>query len=722
MNARVSRCALLCLAGVWLVALGGCQSGEKDSEPSIYELEAQQGLIVLADLEWSDAALVHDLAEDRIKSLGVSLGLAPCGEDSARSPEPAGLAWKEFEAADKAHVVNTVSSYDSETAADEAMTALLYQLESSPSCLADSTIHEEWRSNTLWFREPQGDDMKGYGLTPTDDSEAYSGRVFILRRGPLVSTIFMHGTDAAYLELMRFPDLVDGHLQTAMRRYAGMRPTPAVTPTPPLSVDAGDLVRLADLDESELQRMLPQGDELPYQLAIPVGTEPKRVTNAEAAVWSFDPSDTEWDFLNRGRLIGYERQFTTPLDSDVETKIGTHAIQLVVTAWDSERSAAEEVRRERADASRYIGTDNEGYVLRDARTYPAPDLGGEEYVAWYALSEAVLGDVYAYEVVFQHQNVVAMASLTRMDDSNATAEVESLARILRAQIDEVTSPQALPPHSDAEDARPAGALGLRCSYATAYLRDRYNLEAGRGCVVLRVRSDSAASRAGVEVGDKIVSMNGVRITSGQQFTVQWNELESAAVDLDLERREQRFSARLELSASGGPSVADPFPEYLAARGNPDRQAAISLYTEAIHFAPGFELPLLYRAQLRFEAGPYGDPLNEAIADVEHVLTLDPDLTEAHVTLGRMYGASLRYDEAITHLDRAAGFAGCVGPVEGWDLDCAEIRLTRAQLMVLRRAPGDIDRVALDVNDLKALTDPDIVKLVYQLELDLAFAR
>src|SRR5438105_14575624 len=61
-------------------------------------------------------------------------------------------------------------------------------------------------------------------------------------------------------------------------------------------------------------------------------------------------------------------------------------------------------------------------------------------------------------------------------------------------------------------------LGLRCSTASRFLRDRYQLDERPGCVILRVDGRSGAEHAGLRVGDKIVAIGNVPITSGRQFS------------------------------------------------------------------------------------------------------------------------------------------------------------------------------------------------------------
>jgi len=258
---------------------------------------------------------------------------------------------------------------------------------------------------------------------------------------------------------------------------------------------------------------------------------------------------------------------------------------------------------------------------------------------------------------------------------------------------------ATTPEPGADRAPVRRVLGLRCSYASKFLRDRYGLAEGAGCVILRVDNHSGAQEAGLRVGDKIVRLDDTPITSGRQFTWAFEDVPGRARrTFVVERRDQVLRLKVTLGPRADLPADDPYAEYLTARGNSSDRTAVMYYTRALERDPDFDLAYVYRGEI-YANGPFTGPATPLLAasDLLKALELDPELAEAHERYA-MFLASGRkdVDGAIAHLDRAAALAHCEAPLQSWDLDCGEILLSRSDVYRLRGQGSDMELAAADV--------------------------
>jgi hypothetical protein len=483
----------------------------------------------------------------------------------------------------------------------------------------------------------------------------------------------------------------------------------AATPTAP----AQSVRRISD---ARLQEMLLTPHALPYKVALPTSEGPRAFDNARAAAESFDPNDTEWDMKRRGRLTGYSIEYDTPLDADLTARTGTHGAYFSVELWEDADAARAFVEDEIVAATSYVGTSlATGYTIHGAELFSPEGFDQASYGARFHMLDSLLGDVYLSVIVFQHDELVASAVVERLDPSDAGAETYTLARLL----DDTINGGSTPPPASA--LVPGGVLGLRCSYASRYLRELYGLSPRRGCVILRV--SGPAQRVGLRVGDKIVRVNDWPITSGAQFSAWWDLGISGPRPLFVvERDGAEIAVELPLGESGPLPQDDPYQAYLAARGNPDAVAAVRYYTEALQFAPDFDLARLYRAQRMFDERLFADRLDDAVADVELVLESDPLLVEAYVLYADVKAFYGDPSAAIALLDTAATLAECQSPVPEWDYDCMDIVIARATYALQRLQPGDIDRASADLASLAGISAPSIADAVWQLQLQLESVR
>jgi tetratricopeptide (TPR) repeat protein len=248
-------------------------------------------------------------------------------------------------------------------------------------------------------------------------------------------------------------------------------------------------------------------------------------------------------------------------------------------------------------------------------------------------------------------------------------------------------------------------LGLRCSTASRFLRERYALDNRPGCVILRVDGRSGAEHAGLRVGNKIVAIENMPITSGRQFTWQLGRFAGVRhLTFTIERAGTRDAVSVEFGRYADPPTDDPYSHYLVARGNRDDATAIENYGKQLESDPGFDLALAYRAELVVKrAGTDPAQLAAAEADLQTALEIDPDLAEAHEIYARLLSWKLsRFDDALAHIQRAIELAGCAPPISSSDLDCGEITLTRAEVYLGRNEPGDIALIRQDVGTVGAV--------------------
>lgn len=236
-------------------------------------------------------------------------------------------------------------------------------------------------------------------------------------------------------------------------------------------------------------------------------------------------------------------------------------------------------------------------------------------------------------------------------------------------------------------------LGLRCGYASHYLRQRYDLPDRQGCVILRVNPGTGAYEAGLREGDMIVALEGVPITSGPQFTVFWKSLDRAKEKFTVIHpgETEPMTVGVKLGPPGRlPEYdpEDPYFFYLRARGATNTSQAIADYTTAIELAPDFDLAYVYRGDL------YSDELVDdlALADFNRALDLDNELTEAYRE--RAWHLILRlgnYDAAIADAQKAAELDRCEGAFEEHNYDCYVNHLALANAFGARGGPEDAQR-------------------------------
>lgn len=272
--------------------------------------------------------------------------------------------------------------------------------------------------------------------------------------------------------------------------------------------------------------------------------------------------------------------------------------------------------------------------------------------------------------------------------------------------------------------QPGSILGLRCGYATKFLRERYGLPEGRGCVVLRVDSPSAAEEAGFQLGDKMIEMDGMPITSGRQFSFLFEDLPGTGHHtFVVQRGNQELTLEVDLADRAGTPKEDPYLYYLRAKGlaassldlDADLDQIIADYTRQTEQDPEFELPYLYRGIKQI-----GRNDEAAEAELRKALQLDPDLTEAHRGLSQLAEGRDDMEAALEHVNRSIELNGCGEVIEQWDIDCAEDLTNRVAFYLQRLQEGDD---LLVERDLEAIEDVIFFEPeVSWGRLRLAFAR
>jgi tetratricopeptide (TPR) repeat protein len=244
-------------------------------------------------------------------------------------------------------------------------------------------------------------------------------------------------------------------------------------------------------------------------------------------------------------------------------------------------------------------------------------------------------------------------------------------------------------------------LGLRCAYASGYLREKYDLPDRNGCVVMRVNQGTGAHRAGLREGDLIVGVEGVPITSGPQFTTYWESLEKRTQKFTVIRPGETDEVELKVTLGGHGRLPDYDPEdpyffYLRARGAEDSSQAILDFTTAIELDPEFDLAYVYRGALYTEA----NVPDMAIADFNKALELDPTLTEAYRERAWYDVFTLDYEAAADDSESAIELDRCEGGFETYNYDCHMNHLTlalaygeRGDSDSLRRGVEEAERAA-----------------------------
>lgn len=258
--------------------------------------------------------------------------------------------------------------------------------------------------------------------------------------------------------------------------------------------------------------------------------------------------------------------------------------------------------------------------------------------------------------------------------------------------------------------RPGRTLGLRCGYETKFLRERYDLPPGKGCVVLRVSSPGAAERAGFQIGDKIIRLDGTPITSGRQFTFRFEELPGGR-EFVVQRGDEELTLQVDLADRAELPEYDPYFYYLRAKADTellDYEQVIADYTRAIDLEPQFDLAYLYRGITNI-----GRDDAAARADLLQAFELDPELTEAYRALAQLADRQGGIEDALEWIDRTIELNGCGARVEAWDIDCAEDLIVRNDFYFDRLQPGD---------DLLIEASLDAIEDVVFFEQGVVFSR
>ncbi|MCH8025171.1 MAG: hypothetical protein IH866_00120 [Chloroflexi bacterium] len=228
-------------------------------------------------------------------------------------------------------------------------------------------------------------------------------------------------------------------------------------------------------------------------------------------------------------------------------------------------------------------------------------------------------------------------------------------------------------------------LGLRCSVSAGYFQERFQVGKERGCVVLRV--SRSAERAGIKQGDLMIEMNGIPITSGQQFSRLFEEAKKHKFTFKMLRPKEAVPRLFTVyPAQGGSSPrtpkSDPLYYYLRARSDAalgETEGPIEDYTKAIEIEPAFDLAYLYRGLLNAER----DDLAAAEADITRALQLSPQLGEAHYHLARLRAAQGSLSEAIASMKDAIELHACDAGFTQYNIDCANDYYFLSQFYWLR---------------------------------------
>ena len=454
----------------------------------------------------------------------------------------------------------------------------------------------------------------------------------------------------------------------------------------------------------DLMAMFPPAEALPVDGLIAVRSNSGSLTNTVVADETVAQGDTSEDLRDRGRTRGYRVAYA-PAEGILDRDPYFGGLVLRVDEFEDDAFAIAWLSEELdATLAYYANPSNvpDAFQAEEKLFLTGVTEDGDDTRAVQFLV-GVPGDLVAIWVVtFRVDNMVTTVALRRTDAYDAVFDVADIARLVRERVSRVSDGYGvgeLVTFSE-PDSGGRGGLGLRCSYASKFLRDRYSLPVGPGCVILRVMADSNVERAGLRIGDKIVEMDGVPITSGRQFSFWFLRQPSSARirTLTIQREAQTLTIRVELGGESDDPRHDPYPNYLAGRGNLDPEAAVRYFTLAIEEEPDFDLAYVYRGAEYARLYADGKPTLElAERDLAHALALDPDLPEAHEEYARLAAyVQQDFDGAMLHIDRALAVGGCERTLEVWDVDCGQFFISRAVIQLLRGAQGDLDAAAADL--------------------------
>jgi len=213
---------------------------------------------------------------------------------------------------------------------------------------------------------------------------------------------------------------------------------------------------------------------------------------------------------------------------------------------------------------------------------------------------------------------------------------------------------------------PGGTLGLRCSVNSAFLQETFDAPDRQGCVALRV--SAGAAKAGIQRGDLVIEMEGIPVTSGQQYQRIF-EASDPPWEFVVIREDQRM--HFEVKGGRGRNFredsSDPFFYYLRGRWDASEKPehAIQDYTRAIALEPRFDLAYLYRGNLYADQGD----IDAADRDFEMAVALSPNTGEVHEIIAhdRNGRGNKESEEAIK---KAIELNNCERGFEQWNYDCA----------------------------------------------------
>jgi Tetratricopeptide repeat len=225
---------------------------------------------------------------------------------------------------------------------------------------------------------------------------------------------------------------------------------------------------------------------------------------------------------------------------------------------------------------------------------------------------------------------------------------------------------------------PGGTLGMRCSVNSAFLQETFGTPNRQGCVVLRV--SAGAEKAGIQRGDLVIEMEGIPVTSGQQFQYVFDTTDppwTFAIIRSGVAQPLQFKVRGGRGENFREDASDPFFYYLRARWDASEkpQQAIRDYSRAIELEPRFDLAYLYRGDLYKEAGDHEAARKDYLTAIE----MSPDLGEAH----SHYAYFVDEEDPLTaeeHIRRAVELNRCEGGFQEHNIDCADNYVLLAHLL------------------------------------------
>jgi len=187
----------------------------------------------------------------------------------------------------------------------------------------------------------------------------------------------------------------------------------------------------------------------------------------------------------------------------------------------------------------------------------------------------------------------------------------------------------------------------------------YSSEEGpvRGIRVLKTIKDSPASRAGLMVGDVILSANGIPVGSAQDF-------KKIVSDTPIGKPIEIRVLRKEMTLSLAP-IASEVPRSIVdyERGLENFQKglydqAITDFTKALGVDPSMPESYFYRARAYEKKEKY----DEAIADYTRCIELNPREIAAYGSRGNLYRTMRLYDQAIKDFTKAIEIAPKMAPI------------------------------------------------------------